>query len=373
MVCHGELAGRAPPAAHLTRFYLVMAAGGAAAGVAIGLVAPAVLRDFWELPFFLLLPYVLLLLLLYRDRRASGGTGRVHPLSWAALAAILWLGVVAFVLPVLRRGTTTVDSARNFYGVLRVADDAPLPGAVRRLRHGRIVHGTQFLDPARHLEPTAYYAYGSGVDLALRQHLRRKAGGAINVAAVGLGAGTIAAYGQPGDTMRFYEINADVVRFAQRYFSYLRRSPAVTEVVLGDARLSLEREMASPAHRGRYDVMVVDAFSGDAVPVHLLTLEALALYWTALRPDGVLAIHVSNRHLDLSRVVYGTSRQLGHTVVRVRRGEGAAAMSSTWVLVARDTRFFHALTVPENTGTDLPLEEPVVWTDRYSNLLGVLQ
>jgi len=367
MVCHGELALRAPPAAHLTRFYLVMAAGGAAAGIAVGLVAPAVLRDFWELP----LPYVLLLL--YRDRRASGGAVRVTPLSWAALVAILWLGITAFVLPVLRRGTTTVASARNFYGVLRVADDVRLPSAMRRLRHGRIVHGTQFLDPARQGEPTAYYAHGSGVDLAIRQHLRRKAGLGINVAAVGLGAGTIAAYGLPGDSMRFYEINPDVVDFAHRHFSYLRRSPAVTDVVLGDARLSLEREMDNPANRGRYDVMVVDAFSGDAVPVHLLTLEAMTLYWTALRPDGVLALHVSNRHLDLSRVVYGTSRQLGRTVIRVRRGEGAAAISSTWVLVAGDTRFFHALTLPQSTGTDLPLEAPVVWTDRYSNLLGVLQ
>jgi SAM-dependent methyltransferase len=297
----------------------------------------------------------------------------MSPVSWIALAAVLWLGFVAFVQPALRRETVTVAVNRNFYGVLRVSDDAPLPGAMRRLRHGRITHGTQFLDSTRRTEPTAYYAHGSGVDLAIRQHRRRRAREPLTIGAVGLGAGTIATYASAGDSVRFYEINRDVVEFAERHFSYLRDSEAAIDVVLGDARLALEREMGEERNRGRYDVMVVDAFSGDAVPVHLLTMEAMILYWQALRPDGVLAVHVSNRHLDLSRVVHGAAREGGRRVVRVRRNAGTAALASTWLLVSRDVEFFTGLDVPAATGVDLPLEDPVVWTDQYSNLLGVLQ
>lgn len=372
MICHGELARRAPAPAHLTAFYVIMSAGGAAGGLLVGLLAPAVLRDFWELPFFLLLPYVLLLVILYRDRGAAGGV-RIGPLAWVALAAVGWLGVTAFVLPALQRTTRTVETARNFYGVLRVADDAPALGAMRRIRHGRIVHGTQFLDSTRHDEPTSYYARGSGVDLAITQHLRRKAGQPLTLGAVGLGAGTIAAYGAAGDRLRFYEINPDVLRLALAHFTFLRRSPASVEVVLGDARLSLERELSVPERRGQYDVMVLDAFSGDAVPVHLLTIEAMALYWAALKPDGVLAIHVSNRHLNLTKVVLASAPYFGKRVVRVHRADGSAAMSSTWLLVSGDVRFFHELEVPLATGTDVPREDGVLWTDQFSNLLSVLE
>src|SRR5262249_1207938 len=157
---------------------------------------------------------------------------------------------------------------------------------------------------------TAYYAEGSGVDVAIRQHPRRKAGLPLTIGAIGLGAGTIAAYGAPGDSLRFFEINPDVVDFAHRYFTYLRDTPAAVDVVEGDGRLSLEREMAAPDRRHRYDVMVVDAFSGDAIPIHLLTTEAMALYWDALKPDGILALHTSNRHVNLARVVLGESRML---------------------------------------------------------------
>src|SRR5262249_46477909 len=155
----------------------------------------------------------------------------------------------------------------NFYGVLRVYDEAPFPGAKRRLRYGRIIHGTQFLDSARRREPTAYYAEGSGVDVAIRQHPRRKAGLPLTIGAIAPAAGPTAAYGAPGNSLRFFEINPDVVDFAHRYFTYLRDTRAAVDVVEGDGRFSLEREIAAPDGRHRYDVMVVDAFSGDAIPI----------------------------------------------------------------------------------------------------------
>lgn len=369
MVCHGELARRAPAGAGLTAFYLMTAAGGAAGGVFVGLVAPVAFGDFWELPLFLIAPYGLMLVTLYRDGR---GVTRVSPAGWAALVAVLWLGVTAFVMPVLRQSGTTVAAARNFYGVLRVYDDPPIPGAKRRLRHGRIVHGTQFLDPERRGEPTAYYAEGSGVGVAIRQHPRRRAGLPLSVGAIGLGAGTIATYGAPGDSVRFYEINPDVATFANRYFTFLRDSRATVDVVLGDGRLAVERELAAPERRHRYDILVVDAFSGDAIPVHLLTAEAMGRYWEALKPDGILALHTSNRHVNLARVVMGVARPMRKVVVRIRRGDGAAALSSTWLLVTSNQEFLHTVEVGTGVTGDVPQDPPVLWTDAFSNLLRVI-
>ncbi|MSR05798.1 MAG: hypothetical protein EXR93_01820 [Gemmatimonadetes bacterium] len=371
MVCHGELAMRAPAGRGLTAFYLTTAAGGAAGGVSVGLIAPLLFNEFFELPIFLITPYILMLVTLYRDRDGSQAT-RASPLAWAALVGVLWLGISAFVVPMIWQSGTTIARARNFYGVLRVYDGPPFPGAKRTLRHGRIVHGTQFLGETRKAEPTAYYALGSGVDVAIKQHPRRRAGLPMNIGAIGLGAGTIAAYGGGGDSLRFYEINADVVSFARRYFTFLSDSKATVDVVLGDGRLSVEREMSRPENRHRYDVLIVDAFSGDAIPIHLLTTEAMALYWEALKPDGILALHTSNRHVNLARVVTGASTPMKKVVVRVRRGDGASAISSTWLLVSSSPEFLHMVEVGTGVTGDVPQEPPVVWTDAFSNLLRVI-
>jgi spermidine synthase len=372
MICHGELASLAPRSRNLTAFYLTMATGGAAGGLLVALVAPAVFSDLWELPIFLLLPYVLMAIVMMRQ-----APGTTRPLTWIAIGAILWLGIAAFLLPALRGPDKRIAMARNFYGVLHVLDE-PLDStrdslhALRHLRHGRITHGTQFLNPKDRGRTTAYYAEGSGVELAIDHHPRRAAGEHLAIGAIGLGVGTIAAYGLPGDTLRFYEINPDVERLARRYFTFLADSKATVEVTLGDGRLSLEREVAGGQALHRFDILVADAFAGDAIPVHLLTVEAMALYWQALKEDGVLAIHVSNRYLNLARVVSGIAPRFHKRIVRIRRGAGAGALGSTWLLVTSNRRFLNYVANNVPFGADIPAEPPVVWTDAFSNLYDVL-
>ena len=372
MVCHGELARSAPPPSYLTTFYLTLAAGGALGGVLVALVAPAVLPDVWELPALLLLSYALLLVILHRERgsRRRGGRGLVR---WAALTSVLMLAIAGFVLPTVRRDQGTVARARGFYGVLRV-QDAPA-GVMREqrvLRVGRILHGGEFLDPARAGEATAYFTAGSGVERAIRAHPRRRAGQPVRIGVIGLGVGTLAAWGEAGDSIRFYELNPEVEALARRYFTFLDKSRAAVSVVLGDGRLSLERELADPSARGRFDVLVIDAFTGDAVPVHLLTRESALLYQSALAEGGVLAFNVTNRHVDLAPVVRGLAATLGRPAVEIAFAPppGSGGTPSRWVIVTADSSLIESL----GAGSALPRSEHlVVWTDEFSSLFGVLR
>ena len=375
MICNGELVRLSPPPRHLTAFYLTMSAGGAVGGLLVAVVAPAVFPDFWELPLFLMLPYVLMAAVAKHEEPLSR-----RPATWLAVGGVLWIGVALFLLPSIRGPGTTIKTSRNFYGVLRVYEDysdslRPTRGPTRELRHGRITHGTQLLDSgtaALRLIPTSYYAEGSGVQVAIDHHPRRAAGEPLVVGAIGLGVGTIAAYGVPADTFRFYEINPQVEILARRYFSFLAESRAPTQVVLGDGRLSLEREVASGAGRKHYDIIVADAFSGDAIPMHLLTREAMTLYWEALKDDGILAIHTSNRYLNLARVVSGLAPTVRKRVIRLRRPGTGAAFASTWLLVTSNVEFMKWVQANVTYGADIPAEPAVVWTDDFSNLYEVL-
>jgi spermidine synthase len=368
MLCHGELVRLSPRPRYLTSFYLTMSAGGAAGGVIVALVAPLVFSDFWELPIFLLLPY---LLLTFASVRESPSTRR--PVTGLARAGIAWLGGAAFLAPVFRENRNTLESSRNFYGVLRVIDDySDSLHPKRHLRHGRITHGTQLLAAGETGKTTAYYAERSGVEIAIDHHPRREQHQPLTVGAVGLGVGTIAAYGAPSDTFRFFEINPDVERLARAHFTFLKDSKAVVSVVLGDGRLSIEREVENGEGQHRYDVLVLDAFAGDAIPVHLLTEEAMALYWQALKEDGILAVHTSNRYLNLARVVTGLAPKQRKRVIRIERGHDYAAFGSTWLLVTSNRDFMKYVTDSVKFGADVPNEPPVVWTDAFSNLYDVL-
>jgi hypothetical protein len=345
-----------------------MSAGGAAGGVIVALVAPLVFRDFWELPLFLLLPYLLLTLTSIRESPKTR-----HPITWLAMAGIAWLGGAGFLAPVLRENKNTLATARNFYGVLRVIEDYSDPSHPKRhLRHGRITHGTQLLSANESGKTTAYYAEGSGVEIAIRHHPRREQHQPLTLGAIGLGVGTIAAYGEPGDRFRFFEINRDVERLAREYFTFLEDSKATVDVALGDGRLSIEREVQAGTGNHRYDVLVLDAFSGDAIPVHLLTEEAMALYWKALKEDGILAIHTSNRYLNLARVVMGLAPKQRKRVVRIERGGDYASFGSTWLLVTSNRDFMRYVKDSIKFGADIPNDQPVVWTDAFSNLYDVL-
>ena len=266
-------------------------------------------------------------------------------------------------------GTLAVE--RNFYGVLRVQDrPAGLLSEMRVMRHGRIFHGAQYLDAERAERPTAYFTSGSGAARAIRSHPRRTSGEPLRVGVIGLGVGTLAAWSRPGDSFRFYEINPAAERLALEYFTFLDNAEGHVEVVLGDGRIMLERELATGSSP-RYDVLVVDAFSGDAVPVHLLTLESLELYRRALAPDGVLVLQITNRHVDLERVVRGLAEATGLQALRLDHvpPENGGGIRNAWMWLAPKG-------TPAPAGPDATRPTPaapVLWTDDFSSLIEVLR
>jgi spermidine synthase len=231
--------------------------------------------------------------------------------------------------------------------------------------HGVIMHGEQYLDPKRRHEATTYYGETSGVALALN-HLPK---GPRRVAVVGLGTGTLAAWGRKGDVFRFYELNPDVPRIAHREFTYLDDSAAKVEVVLGDARLSMERE----APQG-YDLIAIDAFSSDAIPVHLMTRQAMAVYLKHLKPDGVIAFHVTNRFLRLAPVVKKIADEYGLVTELVSdEAENSDLAKTDWVLVSRNTKVLATDDIADATSEIAEIPGLSVWTDSYNNLFRILK
>jgi len=352
MFCHGQLSERKPEGAGGAIFYVSIATGGAVGGVFVGLLSPVVFNDFFELPVACALALILHLYLL------SGYRTLWFPVSCGVFALIF----LRFLGDYGNPAGECIFKGRNFYGALEVCET---PNA-RQLLHGMTIHGSQPLtngpgSPLAPAEPATYYSRQSGVGRALARGAPPR-----RVGAVGLGAGSIAAYGKPGDTYRFYEIDPLVESIAHSHFTFLRESQASTQIVDGDARLSLAGEPDQ-----HFDTLVLDAFSGDSIPVHLLTTEAFDLYFRHLKPDGILAVHVSNRYLDLSPLVAGLAarhRRLARIVVSpgdANRGIIAAA----WVLVG-DSDFFQDW---DRLGIGhVVLGSQHVWTDRYSNILSVL-
>jgi SAM-dependent methyltransferase len=384
MFCHGELERLKPAPEHLTAFYLMVALGGALGAGFVALVAPKIFSGYYELHVGLGLCAALVFAVHYRDpgsrfyHRSDGR--RWNPASLVLAALVLAVLASLFVTAREQAGGTRL-MVRNFYGVLRVID-AREPNVVfrgdqpqwdrdprfRKLMNGTIDHGLQFLNPARRGEPTTYYGPNSGVGVALRA--AREARG-LRVGAIGLGIGTVATYGRAGDSYTFYEINPLVQKVAEQEFTFLRDSAANVKVVLGDARLSLQR--GPPL---RFDVLIVDAFSGDSIPVHLLTREAFRLYFRRLKPDGVLAVHVSNQYLNLKPVVAAAAARLGKEAVIVNHGVGSGqgVYPSTWILLGSRQGFLGRPEI-EKAGEIVPPDGSgaLLWTDDYSSLWRVLK
>jgi spermidine synthase len=268
------------------------------------------------------------------------------------------VAALAFVVSTQYRAERRVVRTRNFYGALQVRDSGDGDSAVRALYSGRTIHGLELLSPALRRTPTTYYGSRSGAGLALKSSRTANR----RVAIVGLGAGTLATYGRRGDFFRFYEINPDVIRIAAESFDFLRDSAAGTDVVRGDGRLMLDREPPRS-----FDIVVLDAFSDDAVPVHLLTRQAFEMYFARLRPDGLLLIHLTNRYLDLSAEVEALAAVLRKDVLHIHSAPYPAQGTepADWAIVAGSAEELAALR-PYAQPTSQRRVRP--WTDEYSSL-----
>ena len=442
MVCHGELYRLRPAPGRLTSFYLHVAAGGALGGLFVAVGAPALFTDYYELDWALVLCGALLMACCLRDGHAetpsawrwraitltlagcagvdralaalgqkvvtlpAGSATALRALLWGSLAVVvgvwlakgvlrtfrqwrlvacawLLLGVAALALTLrghARRDRAGIlDSSRTFHGTLKVWEyrrDDPEQHYLL-LQHGNITHGLQFVNPQRSRWSVSYYGQGSGIALAVEA----LPAGPRHIGVIGLGVGTMAAFGRPGDRVRFYELNPDVHRVARSWFTYLSNSPCPVDVVLGDARLSLEGEPPQA-----FDLLVLDAFSSDAIPLHLLTREAFQVYERHLQPTGVLAVHISNRHLNLEPVLLALSRHFRYQLVVVNHDEEGDQESdedeetrwwdyaSTWVLMTRNGRLLETPAVKQAAvGLSTNSPSSLLWTDDFASLFQVLQ
>jgi SAM-dependent methyltransferase len=358
MFCHGELVTCKPAPRYLTRFYLMVALGGALGSVLVGVVAPLAFSANFDLAFVLV---ACALLLLWRTR----GEALVFP----ALAAIsLAVTVGCGIWSMVEFYQDTIYTSRNFYGMLRVQDSGGDDVDRRRtLVHGTIMHGKQYLHPSFQSEPTSYYTRNSGIGRLIEAMHPRK--GSIKVGVIGLGTGTLATYGAKGDVYRFYEINPGVVSVAQRDFTFLKNSDATIELSLGDARLSLEREAPQ-----QFDVLAIDAFSSDAIPVHLITREAVEVYLRHMKPDGVIAFHVTNRYLNLVPVVEAIANELGLQALWFDDpGLEPFGSASSWVLLAKDPARLNDPRLTDPSSRIETRRDWRVWTDDFNNLVQVLK
>jgi len=361
MVCHGELVRRRPALQHLTLFYLMLSIGGAVGGLLVGLVAPAVFTGYFELPIGLFLCATLVALVV---------TPGLRPV-WQG---VLLLALLGYGWRLADQSLETVQGyrkvVRNFYSQTRVVDTQyDKIGPVRLMRHGSISHGEQYMAPQHQQKATAYYCEESSIGRAIRC---LQSGGPVKIGIIGLGTGTLSAYGRPGDELRMYEINEQVLDLAQSEFTFLQNTAAKVNHVLGDGRLMLEAETPQ-----NFDLLVMDAFSGDSIPTHLLTLEAMRGYLKHLKPEeGILAVHITNTYLDLRPVMAATAEHLGMVALmyEIKNNDlDIYCRRCTWVLMMTPER---ASRLPEPlqggvTLTPRPGFRP--WTDSFSNLLSVLK
>jgi len=394
MVCHGELVRRRPAERYLTRFYLALSVGGAAGGVLTAIVAPLVFTRYWEYHLGLAATVVIATVCVLADRRRRGGGSTsefARRLRSGATAFLVGGGLAVAVVSLMTDPRIWfgdglgggIDASRNFFGLVRIKEGESHLGTYRKMVNGTTSHGVQYLGGTDEAAPRSYFGPRSGLGVALEARRLRVAGqeGAgrsLRIGAVGLGVGTVAAAAEPGDSVRVYEINPEVERLARKHFTYLSGAAAAgvdVEVVIGDARVSLDRE----AERGelhRFDVLVVDAFNGDSVPIHLITHDAYTLYRRHLQPDGVIAFHVSNRYLGLTTIVRDVAESFGDQAVRVLSADEPWSGNSAarWVLASSDRAVLESERVRVESTPWLATETPSrVWTDDFASLWDALR
>jgi len=375
MVMHGELARLKPHSGYLTSYYLMIALGGMIGGLFVALAAPVLFDIYLELQIGIVAACLLAMAAWYRDGNWGLAHGRPRWIWILLLAgfAILTGYLQRDMIDLLAR---PIIVTRNFYGVVRVTERFTGNTYQHRylLQQSGMTEGLQFAAPSRRHLATAYYGPSSGVGLALKAY---RESASLRIGAIGLGVGTVAAYGRFGDYFRFYDINPEIVGLAENFFTYLNDSMADTDIVVGDARISLEREPDQ-----EFDILILDAFSGDAIPVHLLTKEAFEIYLRHLKPEGVLAVHTSNQSLDLTPVVLKLAEYFGLEIVSLRNGlqPRVGVLWSEWFLLTHNRKIIENPSVRAAAAR----QEAVLrnkaekyanfrmWTDNYSNLFQVM-
>jgi SAM-dependent methyltransferase len=364
MICHGELAKRKPHPKYLTQFFLMVSVGGAIGGLFVAFLAPRAFPDFWEMPIAIGTLALLMALAVWHEDNGE-------PRPWPIRAALL-IVVASFSVYLGRIEKSISDgyamTSRDFYGVLRVRDDNDSGAfAVRVLIHGTINHGTQLLAPDGGRIPTSYFGNTSGINRAIRAKGEK---GPIRIGILGLGAGVTATLARKEDTVHYYEINPTIFDIAQTRFDFWKACPADKKIYFGDGRLTLE---GMPDEQ--LDFLAMDAFTSDAVPMHLLTAEAFRIYGRHLKPDGVIAINISNRYLDLRNVVSAAAKTNGFSGIMIY-DDGSSEpyyVGNTWTLFNRDKNFFAHPSFADPNMTEL-VPDPGFrgWTDDYSNILNIL-
>ncbi|MEM6687968.1 MAG: fused MFS/spermidine synthase [Planctomycetota bacterium] len=363
LLCHGEAARLKPPPSKLTEFYLMLSAGGALGGLIVAVLCPILLDNMFEIAASIYLAQAFGLIVLLSAR---GWGAPQYAFKRVALfnSAIVLFASIQIINLYFNEPEKVVESQRNFFGELRVEklDDRI------QLVHGRTIHGAQAFSP-REMEPTSYYGRTSGVGLAMKATQARLPSARIGI--VGLGCGVLTTYGRLEDRFDMYEINPAVIDLAERHFSFLSSCPSEQHMHVGDGRLLLERHAGEP-----FDLLVLDAFSSDAIPAHLLTCEAMSLYGKCLTKKGILAIHVSNNHLDLAPLVHRLAQSVGMTSLKIDDAGDHAELTqrSQWVLLSYDPDVisgedFDVGSLPEPS----ELADAPLWTDQYHNLLSVLK
>lgn len=367
MVCHGELARLKPHPRFLTGFYVTVSFGGAIGGLFVGLIAPNVFNAYFEFPLGLAFCAAVLLLLFARELRRLPAAARYTAIG-ACTAAVCWYvwflaGIMNFMVNDYR------VVARNFYGQLRVYDTADPekdPDAARELVHGTVNHGEQLLRAEYRRQPITYFCPESGIGRVMKA----QEGAPRRIGILGLGCGTLAAYGKSGDTLRIYEINPLVLQLAHSQFTYLDDTPAKVEVALGDARLQLENEPPQ-----QFDLLVMDAFSGDSVPVHLITREAFRTYFRHLKPDGILAVNITNAYLDLQPVIERAASDFGKVSFAYFYDPDPDSMcfACSWTLIMSPETLQRHPELATHATRLQPHPHFREWTDDFSNMFSILK
>lgn len=375
LICHGELANKKPSPRHLTYFFLMIASGGALGGLFSALAAPLLFPSYWEFHFILAIIVITIVSILFLDSTSPLFRGR-HFGVWSLILLSAFLMTTNLAKALEKDMEDAAAMSRNFYGVLKVAeffDDTM--GRIRQMHHGKVLHGTAYENPPWRGTATSYYGKGTGVWMAINFHPRRLLHKNLNIGVIGLGTGTMAALAQKGDNLRFYEINNDVIDLSRKWFWYQDDSEAAIETVAGDARIMLERELKE-GKKEKFHILVADAFSGDVIPVHLLTRESGQIYRKLLEDDGILAIHISNSNFDLAPVAATIAKTIGWEAVLIDTKDRIedATWAATWVLITANPSILGNEEI-KKAGKFISREgiPPIEWTDDYASLLHVLK